>query len=66
MSNIFYNDILPGTLAGIAQVAAGHPFDTVKVNLQINNTLRYSSLDNLNSLYIKKCMKAMKKKCRGN
>ena len=43
MSNIFYNDILPGTLAGIAQVAAGHPFDTVKVNLQINND-RYNGM----------------------
>ena len=34
MSNIFYTDILPGTISGIAQVMAGHPFDTVKVNLQ--------------------------------
>ena len=42
-STIFYNDILPGTIAGIAQVAAGHPFDTVKVNLQINNS-RYNGM----------------------
>ena len=27
-------DILSGTLGGLAQIASGHPFDTVKVNLQ--------------------------------
>ena len=27
-------DIASGTLGGLAQIASGHPFDTVKVNLQ--------------------------------
>ena len=31
-------DIASGTLGGLAQIAAGHPFDTVKVNLQAQHS----------------------------
>lgn len=33
-----YKDYVAGLLAGVAAVATGHPFDTVKVKLQTHNT----------------------------
>nr|TKR58075.1 hypothetical protein D5086_0000328590 [Populus alba] len=33
-----YKEYLAGLLAGVATVITGHPFDTVKVKLQIHNT----------------------------
>ena len=42
--HIIYSEILPGTLAGIAQVASGHPFDTVKVYLQTQNKNKYGGM----------------------
>lgn len=42
--HIIYSEIIPGTLAGIAQVASGHPFDTVKVYLQTQNKNKYGGM----------------------
>ncbi|KAG2285630.1 hypothetical protein Bca52824_045234 [Brassica carinata] len=43
----FYKEYVAGMNAGLATVAVGHPFDTVKVKLQKHNTdvegLRYKN-----------------------
>lgn len=43
----FYKEYVAGMMAGLATVAVGHPFDTVKVKLQKHNTdvqgLRYKN-----------------------
>ncbi|KEH31024.1 substrate carrier family protein [Medicago truncatula] len=38
ISSSGYKDYVAGLLAGVAAVATGHPFDTVKVKLQTHNT----------------------------
>lgn len=37
MRSEFTNEIIAGTIGGWAQVAIGHPFDTIKVLLQTNH-----------------------------
>lgn len=37
MRSEFTNEVIAGTVGGWAQVAIGHPFDTIKVLLQTNN-----------------------------
>ena len=37
------SDILAGTAAGIAQVAVGHPLDTLKVRLQTQSRALYAN-----------------------
>ena len=34
-------DFLAGAISGIAQTLVGHPFDTVKVNIQNNESIRH-------------------------
>ncbi len=40
MRSEFTNEVIAGTVGGWAQVAIGHPFDTVKVLMQTNHEYR--------------------------
>ena len=42
-------DTLAGTLAGVAQVALGHPLDTIKVRMQTRSIARHSTTSTPNS-----------------